>query len=78
MKFGWVLSGQAEPRSPTECVTTHHTSVEFKDNTLRKFWEVEEAPTSEAALSLKEQKVLSHFKTNHSRTEEGRFVVPLP
>ena len=77
-EFGWVLSGQAEPSSPAECVTTHHTSVEFKDDTLCKFWEIEEAPTSETALSLEERNVLNHFKTNHSRTEEGRFVVPLP
>jgi hypothetical protein len=77
-EFGWVLSGQAESSSPTERVTTHHTSVEFKDDTLRKFWEIEEAPTSEAALSMEERSVFNHFKTNHSRTEEGRFVVPLP
>ena len=73
-----MLSGQAEPSSHAECVTTHHTSVEFKDGTLRKFWETEETSTSEAALSLEERNVSSHFKTNHSRTEEGRFVVPLP
>ena len=77
-KFGWVLNGQAEPSSPAECVTTHYTSVEFKDDTLRKFWEIEETPTSEAAVSLEKRNVLSHFKTNHSRTEEGRFVVSLP
>ena len=59
-------------------VTTHHTSVEFKDDTPRKFWEIEQAPTSEASLSLEERNVLSHFKTNRSRTEEQRFVVPLP
>ena len=58
--------------------STHYTSVEFKDDTLRKFWEIEEAPTSDAALSLEEPNVLSHLKTNHSCTEEGIFVVPLP
>ena len=77
-EFGWVLSGQAEPSSSAEHVTTHHTSVAFKDDTLRKFWEIEEAPISEVALSLEERGVLNHFKTNHSRTEGGRFVVPLP
>ena len=75
MEFGWVLSGQAEPSSPIESVTTHHTSKEFKDDTLCKFWEVEESPTNEAALSLEERSVLDHF---YSRSEGGRFVVPLP
>ena len=77
-EFGWVLSGQADPSSSIEHVTTHHASVESKDDTLRKFWEIEEGPTSEAALSLEERSVLDHFKTNHTRTTEGRFVVPLP
>ena len=70
-----MLSGQAEPSSSAEHVTTHHT---FKDDTLRKFWVIEEAPTNEIAISLEERGVLNHFKANHSRTEGGRFVVPLP
>jgi gamma-glutamylcysteine synthetase len=53
-EFRWVLSGQAESSSPTERIITHHTSAEFKVDTLRKFWEIEEAPTSEAALSVEE------------------------
>ena len=77
-EFGWVLSGQPEPSSSTEHVTTHHTSVAFKDGTLCKFWEIEEAPTSVVALSLEERGLLIHFKTNHSHTEGGRFIVPLP
>ena len=77
-EFGWVLSGQAEPSSSTEHVTTHHTSVAFKDDTLCRFWEIEEAPTSEVALLLEERGVLNHFKANYSRAEGGRFVVPLP
>ena len=77
-EFGWVLSGQVEPSSSAEHVTTHHTSVVFKDDTLHKSWEIEEAPTSEVTLSLEERGILNHFKTNHSRTEGGRFVVPLP
>ena len=72
-----MFSCQAEPSSLAEHVTTHHTSVEFKGNTLPKFWELEEATTSDAVLSLEERNVLNHFKTNYSRTEEGRFVVPL-
>ena len=44
---------------------------------LMILYAVEEGPTSEATLSLEERSVLKHFKTQHFRTEEGRFVVPL-
>ena len=33
---------------------------------------------SDAILSLEEHGVVHHFRDNHSRTDSGRFVVPLP
>ena len=52
-EFGWVLSGQAEPSSSAEHVTTH-TSVAFNNDMLCKFWEIEDITTSDVALSLQE------------------------
>ena len=59
-------------------VTTFHTSVASGDDILRGFWEVEETHACHSFLSIEECTVVRHFEENHSSTEEGRFVVPLP
>ena len=59
-------------------VATFHTSVTSGDDVLRKFWEIEESPKNATAFSLEERTVVRHFDSHHSRTNEGRFVVPLP
>ena len=59
-------------------VATFHTSVTSGDDILYKFWEIEESPKNATALSLEEHTVVQHFHSHHSRTEEGRFVIPLP
>ncbi len=38
---------------------------------LRQFWD-------SSNLSSDERSVIQHFKDTHTRTEEGRFIVPLP
>ena len=76
-EFGWVFSGRTESIASTGEVAALHTIVGFKDDVLHKFWEIEEGPTSNAAFSLEERSVLSHFKDNHFRTEES-FMVSLP
>ena len=48
------------------------------DDILRKFWEIEEHPKDQSSLSPEEQFVVQHFKDNHCRNEEGKFVVSLP
>ena len=58
---------------------SHHvTTAPEVDDLLRKFWEVEELCSGKELLSIEDQGVLNHFKTNHYQTKEGRFVVPLP
>ena len=59
-------------------VTTFHTLVVSGDDILRRFWEVKETHACHFFLSIEERTVVRHFEDNHSRTEEGRFVVPLP
>ena len=77
-EFGWVLAGKTSLSAPMDHVATHHVALSSGDDILRKFWEMEEPPRSDSALSLEERSVVQHFKDNHSRTPEGRFIVPLP
>ena len=68
------------PCSPFAFIPVHiatYTSVVSGDNTICKFWEIEESPNSELTLSLDEHAVVHHFKVNHRRNNEGRFIVPL-
>lgn len=81
-EFGWVLSGSTDksvfPQQDSPQVTALHTSAVCDDDVLRRFWEVEESPMNTPALSPEERAVVHHFEMNHSRTKEGRFIVPLP
>ena len=77
-KFGWVLAGETNACTPAAHITTYHTSLLSGDDVLRKLWEIEEKPMSDSALSLQERTVMHHFRDHHSRTDGGRFVVPLP
>ena len=78
--FGWVICGSTG--SPSVSTPVHvasfYTSVESPDDILKKFWELEESPTDDSSMSVKERLVLRHFECNHRRSKEGRFVVPLP
>ena len=51
-----------------------------QDELLSKFWEVEETPKncSMDSYSQEERLVVHHFKENHRKSKDGRFVVPLP
>ena len=59
-------------------ITTFHTSITSSDDVLTKFWEIEEFPSDQASLSVEERTVVRHFESNHARSKEGRFIVPLP
>ena len=77
-EFGWVLAGHTGPQSDIQLVSTHLTSIMTGDDILRRFWEVEEKTVTNCDLSMEERCALEHFSSNHSRNEEGKFIVPLP
>ena len=77
-EFGWVLAGGTGGNTQSKTVASHHVSVLTGDDILRQFWEVEEKTVAHSTLTLEERSVLDHFQSTHSRTPEGRFVVPLP
>lgn len=77
-EFGWVLAGGTDSCSPTHQIITHHTSLLCGDDILRQFWEIEEKPMVHNTLTPDERLALDHFKIQHSRLGDGRFLVPLP
>lgn len=78
--IGWVLGGNISCLSPSFHVMSHCTSISSLDDTIRKFWEIEEAPATcnDSELSLEERTVVRHFQETHSRSPEGRFIISLP
>ena len=50
-EFGWVLAGSTDPVSLTSHAVVHHVSLLTGDDILRKFWEIEEKPMTDAVLS---------------------------
>ena len=78
-KFGWILAGGAGTfTSPPRTVASHHIAVTSGDDILHRFWEIEENPRDDCNLSPEERSVMQHFCETHTRTNSGRFVVPLP
>lgn len=80
-EFGWVLCGGSAsfPDSSTHIsVTSLHSFIYSGNDILQHFWEIEEAPPEQSALSMKERMVVCYFEANHSWTHDGRFIVPLP
>ena len=78
-KFGWILAGKTgNLLSACSNIASHHVAVASGDELLHKFWEIEENPNNKSNLSPEERTVVQHFNDHHTRTESGRFVVPLP
>ena len=79
-KFGWVLAGETTSlvsHTSFTCIVTNHSAIETGDEILQRFWKPEERPGDQSNLSVEERNVMEHFKRHHSRTKEGRFIVPL-
>ena len=69
---------KSELSTVNSLVTTFHASALCNDEILCKFWKIEEVPANSPVLTHEERVVVQHFKSNHSRTEAGRFIMPLP
>ncbi|XP_076544258.1 uncharacterized protein LOC143305274 [Osmia lignaria lignaria] len=76
--LGWILSGPSQRVSSPSSVGVHHLSVlENLDQDLCRFWQIEDlsAPT---ITTPENQMCEEHFKTTHSRANDGRYIVRLP
>ena len=78
--FGWVLFGNTNiGQTPTEVTTLHaSTSSPSCEETLHKFWTLEEPPKIKLPLSPTDKLVVQDFDRSHKRDETGRLVVKLP
>ncbi|XP_078357312.1 uncharacterized protein LOC144642205 [Oculina patagonica] len=78
--FGWVLFGNTNTHQLPAEVTTLHASTSFPscEETLHKFWTLEEPPKPRLPLSPADKLLVQDFDRSHKRDETGRFVVRLP
>lgn len=74
--FGWILSGPTSVTSPIVHAHFTHESPTL-DQAFRQFWEIEELPRV-LCPTPDEQQCEEHFRTSHSRTADGRYIVRLP
>lgn len=74
--FGWVIIGTTSvPRN--QFVDVHHARLhEPLTNVIQRFWELEEIPNLRPH-SQDDQRAEEMFSSQHFRTPEGRYVVPL-
>lgn len=72
--FGWILSGKIRNTETKNPINSFHFNV---DQTLRKFWEIEEIE-SPPQQTQEEKDCESHFESTFQRSENGRYVVRLP
>ncbi|XP_063722419.1 uncharacterized protein LOC134848836 [Symsagittifera roscoffensis] len=70
--FGWMISGRT-PGPPTTFFKSFYVSI---DDSLRKFWELEEIPDFKKTTT-EEDRCESHFKET-TILQNGRFTVQLP
>lgn len=72
--FGWVLSGKIRNKSKVQPIQTLHFNI---DQTLRKFWEIEEVDVPKH-ITEDEQKCENHFNSSFKRNEDGRYTLRVP
>ena len=74
--FGWVLVGPAPPAAASSSVHSFVTVFESIDNTMKKFWQLEEVPDKDS--SREDEKCEKLFKETTTRDASGRFIVSYP
>ncbi|XP_046803857.1 uncharacterized protein LOC111684781 [Lucilia cuprina] len=79
--FGWIVGGkfndQKNPSTLT-CNLALDSSTSILDNTLRKFWEVEEYVSGPQTFTNEEQACEKHFTENVQINSDRRIQVRLP
>ncbi|XP_055623375.1 uncharacterized protein LOC129766805 [Toxorhynchites rutilus septentrionalis] len=73
--LGWLVTGTVS--SNVNTLYSQVASVESIEESMQKFWQVEELADT-TTFSSKEQRCEEHFVSTHSRDVSGRFVVRLP
>ncbi|XP_054276497.1 uncharacterized protein LOC128995504 [Macrosteles quadrilineatus] len=79
-RLGFVLMGNAPTlsnSSPTSCHSSLLSTTDELHNTLLRFWQQEEVPQCNL-ISEDDRIAEDHFKSTHSRSPDGTYVVRLP
>ncbi|KAH8292646.1 hypothetical protein KR054_004088, partial [Drosophila jambulina] len=79
--LGWVVSGRYKSAVPKQVVNSLSCSEEpliSIDNTLQKFWSLEELPSPKKILSPEHKLCEDHYRKTTQVLPSGRFEVRLP
>jgi hypothetical protein len=78
--FGYVLCGPVKlAQETTPRISVHFTQCNNSlEQTLRRFWEIEDTPSHVEMLSEEEIACEAYFKKTVQREESGRYTVRLP
>lgn len=77
-KLGWIISGQI-PITVSSFLSTCLMEVDsVSDNSLTRFWQIEEPQLAEPRMSLEEKECERHFLDTYKRNQLGRFIVSIP
>lgn len=78
--FGYILAGSCAINASNNhtAQSNCHMSINHLDQTLSKFWEVENLTTDKPILTPDEVQCETHFERTHQRLSDGRFQVNLP
>lgn len=81
-KFGWVLAGPLDfemARNKSACFLTLDCLADnLLQNTVQKFWQIENIPSDRSKFSKEELDCEMHFRENVENDSSGRFIVKLP
>ncbi|KAB0805650.1 hypothetical protein PPYR_02620 [Photinus pyralis] len=78
--LGWIVSGAVHyPINKQFMTSCHFSSIHKLETQLQRFWEIEQVDAGmRPFLTQTVDYCEEHFKNNHKRDAEGRFVVKLP
>lgn len=77
--FGWIISGSGSSSDLPRPINVHSVILDDLNQTINRFWEIEEVPSVEnAVLTPEEQQCENHFSETHSCDPTGRYIVRLP
>ena len=78
--YGWTITGRTKGNDQTPC--SHHCLTTRADQTIHKmllqFWKTEDVSSTTTLQTIDEVAAVEHFKSTHTRTPEGRYVIKLP
>ncbi|GFX61001.1 integrase catalytic domain-containing protein [Trichonephila clavipes] len=77
--FGYVASGVMSHNYTKKCYCGLVTNANELNNSIKRFWEIENCPDFEIPTMSREEKLCEeHFTSTYNRDETGRFIVKMP